>query len=177
MDPVIDITMRAALALLFAGAVQHKLRDPRHFTATLAEYRLLPARLAPAAAVCVILAELGILLALVLRPAWGAAAGAALLGLYGAAIGVNLARGRRHIDCGCGGPAARREISGWLVARNGLAAGAALATALVPVASRGLVWLDACTVVAATTMLAASWSASDHLLALAPGLARMREAA
>ena len=177
MDPVIDLTLRAALALLFAGAVQHKLRDPRHFTATLAEYRLLPARLAPLAAACVILAELGIVLALALRPAWGAAAGAALLGLYGAAIAVNLARGRRHIDCGCGGPAARREISGWLVTRNGLAAAAALVVALVTEAARELVWLDTCTAVAATAMLAACWSAADHLLALAPGFARLREAA
>ena len=124
-----------------------------------------------------ILAELGIVLALVLWPAWGAAAGAALLGLYGTAIAVNLARGRRHIDCGCGGAAARREISAWLVARNGLAAAAALAVAGVPEAARGLVWLDACTVVAATAMLAACWSAADHLLALAPGFARRREAA
>jgi hypothetical protein len=177
MDPVIDLAVRAALGLLFASAALHKLRDPRRFTATLAEYRLLPARLAPGAAVGVMVAECGIVVALVVWPAWGAAAGAALLCLYGSAIGVNLARGRRHIDCGCGGPAARRDISGWLAARNALAAAVALAAALLPVATRELVWLDACTVVAGTAMLAACWSATDHLLALAPGLARLREAA
>jgi uncharacterized membrane protein YphA (DoxX/SURF4 family) len=176
MDPTIDLTIRAGLGLLFAVAAWHKLRDPRHFTATLAEYRLLPRRLAPAAAACVILAELGVVVALVSWPSTAAAAGAALLTLYGTAITVNLARGRRHIDCGCAGPAARREIGGWLVARNALVAGAALAAGLLPVAPRSLVWLDACTILAATAMLAACWAATDHLVALAPGLARLREA-
>ena len=39
-----------------------------------------------------------------------AAAAALLLALYAGAIGVNLARGRRDIDCGCGGPASRQPI-------------------------------------------------------------------
>ena len=175
-DPTIDLTIRASLGLLFAVAAWHKLRDPRYFTATLAEYRLLPPRFAPAAAACVILAELSVVGALASWPATGATGGAALLAVYGTAIAVNLARGRRHIDCGCAGPAARREIGGWLVARNALVAGVALAAGLVPVAPRSLVWLDACTIVAATAMLAACWAATDHLGALAPGLARLREA-
>ncbi len=89
-----------------------------------------------------------------------------MLLVYAAAVGVNLRRGRRHIDCGCAGPAARRPISGWLVARNVVLAAAALA-GLAPVAPRGLVWVDAFTVVAATTALAACWTAADQLLALA----------
>ena len=176
MDPTIDLTIRAALGLLLGVAAWHKLHDPRRFTATLGEYRLLPARFVPAAAGCVVLAEMGAVVALVLWPRCGAAAAATLLAVYGSAIAVNLARGRRHIDCGCGGPAARREIGAWMVGRNALVAVAALVAALVPVATRELVWLDACTVVAATAMLAACWTATDHLATLAPGLARLREA-
>ena len=176
MDPTIDLVIRVALGLLFVVASWHKLRDPRRFAATLGEYRLLPARFAPAAAACVVLAELGAVVALLLWPRGGAAAAAALLAVYASAIAVNLARGRRHIDCGCAGPAARREISAWMVARNAVVAVAALAAAVLPMEARELVWLDACTIVAATALLAAGWSATDHLVTLAPGLARVREA-
>ena len=174
MDPVIDLTLRAALALLFAGAVRHKLLDPRHFTATLAEYRLLPARLAPLAAACVILAELGIVLALALRPAWGAAAGAALLGLRlampsisraaagtsTAAVAVRPRAGdQRLAGRACSSPRAARS---WRSCRR---QGGCLV---------GRVYRRR-----ATTMLAACWSAADHLLALAlgsPACGRRRDA-
>jgi len=176
MDPVFDLIIRAALGLLFVVAAWHKLRDPRRFAATLGEYHLVPARFAPAAAACVVLAELGTVVALVRWPRGGATAAAALLAVYGSAIAVNLARGRRHIDCGCGGPAANREIGAWMVARNAVVAIAALAAAVLPMAAREMIWLDACTIVAATAMLAACWTATDHLVAQAPGLARLREA-
>src|SRR5262249_62189213 len=105
MVPVFDLIIRAALGLLFVVAAWHKLRDPRRFAATLGEYHLVPARFAPAAAACVVLAELGTVVALVRWPRGGATAAAALLAVYGAAIAVHLARGPRHIDCGCGGAA------------------------------------------------------------------------
>src|SRR5262245_17144264 len=177
MDPVLDLTLRTALGLLFAVAAFHQPQDRQHFAATVAEYRLLPATFADAGAGVVILAELGVVAALALRPSPGIAAGAALLAVYGVAVAINLARGRRHIDCGCSGPAARRPIGGWLVARNVLVAAVALAAASIPVEARPFVWLDACTVVAATATLAACWAATDHLVALAPGMARLREAA
>ena len=41
-----------------------------------------------------------------------------LLSLYTAAIVLNLARGRRDIDCGCGGPGSRQTLHEWLVWRN-----------------------------------------------------------
>lgn len=166
MDPVLDLVLRAALALLFATAAWHKLRAPRAFAATLAEYRLLPAPLAPVAAALVVAAELSIVSGLIVAHRIGLAAAAALLLVYAAAVGVNLRRGRRHIDCGCAGPTARRPISGWLVTRNVVLAAAALA-GLAPATPRGLVWVDAFTVVAATTALAACWTAADRLLALA----------
>src|SRR5262245_36242637 len=105
MDPVIDATVRADLALLFVVAAAHKLRDPARFRATVADYRLLPDPLVPLGAACLIVAEPVVVAALASSRWWGLAGAAALLALYAAAIAINLARGRRHLDCGCAGPA------------------------------------------------------------------------
>lgn len=173
MDPAADVTVRAALALLFLVAAAHKLGDAGRFAATLVEYRLLPARSVPLVARLVPAAEVAVAVALGGRRAAGLLAAAGMLLLYAGAIGINLARGRRHIDCGCAGPATRRPISGWLVARNLALAAAALA-GLAPVAARQLVWVDALTVAGGTAVLAALWAALDRLLADAPALARVR---
>ena len=175
MDPVIDVTVRAALALLFLAAAGHKVRDLGRFRSTLAEYRLLPAALVPAGTVLVVGTEAAIAVALVVPVlrVTALAAAAALLGLYGAAIAVNLARGRRDLDCGCTGPTVRRPISGWLVARNAALAAVALA-AVTPVHGRTLVWIDGLTIAGATAVLAALHASLDRLLAHAPAMARLR---
>jgi len=175
IDPAVDAALRAAFALLFLVAANHKLRDPGRFRTTLAEYRLLPGPVVPLAAMLVIGVEVVVAIALLApaRRAPGPVAAAAVLAVYGAAIAVNLARGRRHIDCGCVGPAVRRPISGWLVARNAALAAAALA-AVAPVRPRPLVWVDALTVMGATATLAALYASVDRLLAHAPALARLR---
>src|SRR2546425_7648864 len=100
MDPVIDVTLRTALALLFFVAAGHKLRDLDRFRATLAEYRLLPAGLVPLAVALVVAVEVAAAGALLVpgARAAGLVSAAALLVLYGAAIAINLARGRRDID-------------------------------------------------------------------------------
>jgi len=173
MDPVVDLTLRAALALLLLVAAAHKLRDLPAFRATLADYRLLPDAIVPAAAGLVVGVELAIGTALLALPRPGLAAVAVLLAGYALAIAINLARGRHHIDCGCAGPAARQPISGRLVARNLLLATTALA-GLAPVQARPLVWVDALTVVGTTGVLAALYATLDRMLADAPALARVR---
>ena len=175
IDPAVDAALRAAFALLFLVAASHKLRDPGRFRTTLAEYRLLPGPVVPLAAMLVIGVEVVVAIALLApaRRAPGPGAAAAVLAVYGAAIAVNLARGRRHIDCGCAGPAVRRPISGWLVARNAALAAAAL-TSVAPVRPRPLVWVDVLTVLGATGTLAALYASADRLLAHAPALARLR---
>ena len=176
MDPVVDVTVRASLALLFLSATVHKLRDVARFRATVADYRLLPGPLVSLGALLLVVAEGADVCALAVARWWGLAGAATLLALYAGAITVNLARGRRHLDCGCTGPALRRPISGWLVARNLVLVAVALA-ALGPVQIRAMVWIDPLTVVAATAAFAACWRASDHLLAAGPALARLQEAA
>jgi hypothetical protein len=175
IDPATDAALRASLAVLFTAAASHKVREPRRFRATVAEYRLLPGPLVTPAALALVGGEIGVATALVL-PAWrtvGLLGAAALLALYGGAIAVNLARGRRDLDCGCAGPAVRRPISGWLVARNALLAAIALA-GLVPPASRPLVWVDALTILGSTAALAALYGAVDRMLVHLPAMARVR---
>ena len=176
MDPVIDATLRAALALLFLAAAAAQAARPG---ALPGDRRGLPPPATPArgaGAAILVLSEAATAVALAVARAWGLAGAAALLALYAAAIAVNLARGRRHLDCGCTGPALRRPISGWLVLRNLVLVAIALAD-LAPLSMRPLVWIDHLTVVAATAAFAACWMATDRLLATAPGLARLREAA
>jgi hypothetical protein len=177
VDPVIQATLRLGLAALFASAARHKWRDLAAFRAALARYALLPERAVGPAALGLAACEVALALAL-LAPAGARAAGAAaaaLLALYSAAIAVNLARGRRDIDCGCAGPGHRRALGGGLIARNALLAlGAALCA--LPVAPRPLVWLDAWTLVAASAALGLLYAALDAALANAPRLRALRGA-
>jgi hypothetical protein len=175
VDPAIRLILRAGLGLLLATAAVHKLRDLESFRKALSAYRLLPAALVPAASVAVPLLEAAaaLLLACPGPSATGGMLAAALMALYGAAMAANLMRGRRDLDCGCAGPAARRGIGWDLVIRNAVLAGAGLAM-LLPVEPRPLVWMDAVTVGAATAVLAACHAAAARMLALRPALARLR---
>ena len=176
MDPAVDIALRSGLALLLLVAAGHKLSDRAHFRATLAEYRLLPEWSVSVAAVGVVSVEVAIAVTLVVFRAAGALAAATLLGVYAAAIGVNLTRGRRHIDCGCAGPTERRPLSGWLVARNGALVVTALA-GLVPLGTRPFVWVDGITISGSFALLATVYATVDGLIANAPGFTRLRGAA
>ncbi len=175
MDPAGDLIVRAALALVFASAAVHKLGDVGRFRATVADYRLVPERLVAVSATAVVSAEI-LVAALLALPWWraaGAIVAATVLVGYGGAIAINLVRGRRHIDCGCTGPAGRQPIGTGLVIRNGVLAAAAL-TGLLPLTARPLVWVDALTVVGATGVLAAVWVAAHQLLAQEPAVTRLR---
>ena len=178
MDPAIELTVRAALALLFGVAAAHKLRDLAAFRAIFRDYRLVPEALAGTVATGVPLVEVAVALLLVApgASALGKIGGAGLLAVYATAVGVNLGRGRRHIDCGCTGPQGRRPINAGIVVRNVVVAAAAVAT-LVPLRPRPLVWIDALTVSGAVLALAALYLATDRLMASGPALRRLREAA
>jgi hypothetical protein len=171
IDPALDVALRAALSLLLLGAAIHKLRDLRTFRATLAEYRLLPTSVVPVGAKGIAAVELALAVGLHVAPREALAGTVALLVVYAGAIAVNLARGRRDLDCGCGGP--RRAISGKLVARNVALATLALA-GLLPPSARPITWLDAITVAAVTAFAAATYATVDRMIADAPALARVR---
>jgi hypothetical protein len=167
-DPVPVLLARAALALLFASAAWHKLRDAHGFRLVLAAYRVLPDALVTAAGRTITALEAGVALAWIVA-AGGVLAAAGAIGLlatYSSAIAVNLLRGRRTIDCGCGVGGAPQPIGAWLLARNaGLAALALFA--IRPVGARALVWADALTLAGALAVLACAWLAVHGLAAAA----------
>jgi len=166
IDPIVAWVLRASLALLFALAAWHKLRDVTGFRETLREYRVLPDVFVSSAAGTVIATEVLTSLALCISGAasMGAAMAALLLGSYSAAIAVNLIRGRRSIDCGCLGPAADQSISPALLGRNAILVAGALA-AMLPAGHRSLHWVDSLTFVAGLATLSLLFIAANQLLA------------
>lgn len=164
VDPVMALIARAALVVLFAAAAWHKWRNLAGFEAALANYQVLPGAIVPAAARGVVVLEIALVMALILArfDPYGGGAAALLLGLYSAAIALNLRRGRRDIDCGCLGPGRRQPLSGWLLARNGLLVLAALVL-VAPVGSRPLHDVDAVSAAGALTTLVLLWHAAHRL--------------
>jgi hypothetical protein len=172
MDPAITLTLRFCLALLFAAAATHKIRDALAFRDTLSRYELVPAALVGLVGAALMGADLLVAVAVVFAT-WASGLAAAILALYTVAIAINVWRGRTDLSCGCMGPAASAPLSAWLVARNLVLVAVALAAA-APQSARPLVWFDVITVIGATGALVACWLASERLLALAPSLKRLK---
>ena len=168
-DPVIVFGARLAIALLFASSLLHKLRYFTEFRQHVADYQLLPARLAFAAALLLLCAEAATLLALIVpgMAGEGALLAAGLLALYALAMAINLARGRRHIDCGCAGPQLAQPISEWLLLRNALLIGLALVGAQTPGLRSPGAW-DVGLTVCFVPSLWLLYTAANGLLANAP---------
>ncbi|NNE18039.1 MAG: methylamine utilization protein MauE [Myxococcales bacterium] len=174
IDPVIELTLRAILSLLFATAAWHKLSDRARFAASLEAYALLPAGLVSPISLLLPALECALAIGLVYAPSRepAAIASMALLTLYTGAIAANLWRGRRDIDCGCVASSARIPLSPWLVVRNlGLIGAAALL--LAPMRIRALLWVDQLTVVTAVLVLCLLWGASQRLAQTGPALQRL----
>jgi hypothetical protein len=177
IDPAIGALLAGALALLFVSAGLQKLRAPAHFAAAFRAYRVLPESVSYLGWLVPLL-ELTVGVALLVRSsrAGAAAAGAALLVTYATAIGINLLRGRRDLDCGCGGPSERRPIGSWMVWRNLLLAGV-LAAMLLPGTARPLGPADALTIGAGTVVAALLYMSLERLFEkVAPRAALMRSA-
>jgi len=166
IDPVVSAISRIGLAALFGWAALHKARDVHAFADTVRDYRLLPRRWAPAATTGLIATETAIAATLLIPSAAVAAGTAAALLLcgYSAAIGWNLARGRRHIDCGCLGPGRRQPLSGWLLVRNALLIAVSLIAAL-PIGTRAVGWIDAVSIAGGLAAVALLFASADQLAA------------
>jgi hypothetical protein len=165
---------RWLLAAVFAVALAHKLRSLPAFAGIVRDYELLPPAMVPPAVGLIVVLEALVVAALAggIGVPWAAMLAAALLAFYGAAMAINLARGRRDIDCGCFGPAGtagRHTLSGWLLVRNSVLMLLA-ALLILPVAGRELAWLDLATVVMATAAGFAALAGADQLVANAPRL-------
>ena len=167
VDSGIALLVALAGALLFASAAAHKIRGFGAFEATLAEYRLLPAGLVRPMVMLVVVIECAVTVGLLVAEtrAASAIAGAALLAAYATAIGINLGRGRRDLDCGC--TFQHRPIGGWMIARNLVLSGLLLIAAF-PVSHRPLGVPDVVTIVATLLVAALLYLSADLLLGRAP---------
>ena len=165
IDPAVAYLLIASTALLFLVAAVHKLRDLQRFREVFAAYRLLPLaggrRLAPAVPALELAVAVGLLFEnLRMMALW---TGVAPLLAYATGIEVNLLRGRRDLDCGCGGPDQRRPIAAWMVWRN-IGIAIFLAAASLPWSDRHLVLTDGVTVGFGTACCALVYLCLDRLL-------------
>jgi hypothetical protein len=156
-------TAAAFIALVFVRAAWHKLNDFAAFTGFVADYELLPPPLVRPASAALTATEMAVPVAMLVpggQPV-GAVLAAGLLGLYAAAMGVNILRGRTRIECGCGG--APSLLSPLLLVRNAVLAG----IAAVPLAVGGgpLSFGDAAAAVLLGFLLWAFFLLSEQVLA------------
>jgi hypothetical protein len=175
LDTTIVAIACATTASIFFGSAALKFSQPREFRGSIESYRLVPEPMAVvlgwiiptlelAGAVGLVVAAMRVDAALLLL---------SLVAAFTAAIALNLARGRRDLDCGCFGPLMRQPLSGWLIARNGLLALLVLA-AVAPTDARQLAALDHLTIAAAAAALVILYGAANYLLATAPKIATLR---
>lgn len=170
LDPLIIKAFSIGFGVLFLAAGLHKIVALHEFRATLSDYQLLPESLLPMITRVVPVVEVllgGSWFASYYQQQLTALATAALLCSYAFAIGINLYRGRIHIDCGCsfGGKSTRTQlISGGLVVRNLVLASIALLT-LLPATSRTLKIGDYILLLAIVIAGALVFAATNQLIA------------
>jgi len=165
LDPAIGYVIVLGIAVLFALAGVHKLRSLAQFTEILAAYRVLPDAWGRRLAWLVPCVELAIAIALLWESSrhWATIAAMALLIAYASSLGLNLALGRRELDCGCGTAGNRRSIAAWMVWRNLLLV-LALGIAGLPWVARPLNGFDLLTVTGGLAAVVALYAAIDLLL-------------
>ena len=170
MEPGLLIAASSAIALswLMAVAGAARLRHLKDHARALDAYALLPEGAGRWLVPVLGVAECAAALAIWPRGTRVAAAVLmlALLVLYSGAIAINLLRGRRDIECGCGGAATHVPLSGWLLARNGALLAAAFAVHEAPqaLALAGASWPSALAALAVATVLVLLYNGANFLL-------------
>ena len=136
------IAIRTLIALVFLSAAIGKMRNWPIFQGVVANYRLLPQVLVGPVTYALPPAEaaIGAILPTGLFAPWAEGAAALLLGAFAVAIGINLLRGRRHIDCGCFQGTLKQPLRWTLVSRNVLLALLLAAAGAAPPSGRPDGW-------------------------------------
>lgn len=183
MDPLIAKAVCTGFGGLLLLAARHKFVTLQQFRAVLADYRVLPVPLVTPVAWTVPAIELLIGSSWLLACAGylpvmvAALATTLLLALYTLAMAINLLRGRRHISCGCGLASSATDgqlLSWWLIARNGVLMGVALAAGL-PLSARALNIADYATLAALLLSAALLYIAAAQLLRNRAAIAAWRQ--
>ena len=128
-----SVAGRVCVGLVFLLAAAQKASHWRILSGVIANYRLLPRKMAAPAAALLPPSEMVIAILLLsgLVMPWAALASIALLAVFAAAMAVNLLRGRGAIDCGCGQSFLAQTLSWTLVVRNGVLAALLLPSLVV----------------------------------------------
>lgn len=117
---VILSTLILLFSYLFFTAGLSKFRHLSYSAEAITAYQITPESWS--AALAKGLAALEILIALVLlvpvARQFAIPVAALVIFVYALAMGINLLRGRKRLDCGCNGPDAKQSVSWWLFARN-----------------------------------------------------------
>lgn len=173
-DPIYVIAAAVSVAVILASAASHKWRAPGRFVRQLEDYQLLPQALLKPFSRLLPLVEGGVAFALLVpvSRSLAALAAAALIALYAAAIGINLWRGRRDIDCGCAGPDQAQPLRPVLLARNAVLVALALLASVHPQV-RELGLFDGFVTLAASAVALLLYAAADGLLANGPRLLKL----
>jgi Methylamine utilisation protein MauE len=115
---IAGVAASVAIGLIFLVAGIDKLRHRAVLPGVIANYRLVPAALVTPVAWLLPVVEIIVAAGLLVGSRAAAIGAIVLLLVFAAAMAINIQRGRRHIDCGCG-QAALRQTLGWgLVGRN-----------------------------------------------------------
>jgi hypothetical protein len=164
LDPAFGYLIVTGIALLLASAAIQKFSGLARFADIVVAYRVLPGAIAGPAAWLVPCLEAAIAAALLWTPTRSAAAMAAMMLLigYASGVGVNLLRGRRDLDCGCGAARDRRPIAAWMVWRNLLLA-VTLLIAVPRWSQRALDFSDLLTIVGGLAVAITLYAAADRL--------------
>jgi hypothetical protein len=169
IDPAIGGLCALSLALIFGASGFIKLRDIETFEGSLANYQLAPTSMEKLLAYLLPMLECTAAVGLLLASTRAEAASMvlALLVVFTGAIGINLARGRTDIDCGCFGPALRQELSGWLLLRNVFLM--ILATMVIlPTSGRAIESIDLVTIVLGALTLVILYASANIAIGNAP---------
>ncbi|MFC1688890.1 MauE/DoxX family redox-associated membrane protein [Pseudomonadota bacterium] len=180
IDPLIVKTISVALGVLLIGAAWHKLSAVKVFAAVLEDYRLLPAFAIPVIARLLPVLEIGLGVAWISGFALSVVAPvtAALLGVFTAAIAVNILRGRVHISCGCGlgGAATENQPLSWVLVLRNLFLIAVSLLPLVTVSDRSFGMIDWLTLSLALLVSGLLYLGASQLLQNQAGIRSWRKA-
>jgi len=113
-------TMVMLFSFLFISSAYSKLSNKNYFIKSIKEYQILPVFMVKPAAILIVVVEMlsGLMVLIPKTHGIGLFFMMLLLVSYSSAIGINLLRGRKYLDCGCNGPDNRTPISVSLLLRN-----------------------------------------------------------
>ncbi|MDD2058465.1 DoxX family protein [Pseudomonas sp. GD03860] len=174
LDPILVFASSLAMTVILANAATHKFRSPRWFVAQVADYGLLSESMVKPFARLLPLFEMAVALGLLVPQTRLIAAllAALLMAIYATAIGVNLWRGRRDIDCGCAGPGQMQPLRPVLLLRSALLIALSLLAAAEPQA-RSIGHFDSVVIISSAAVTLLLYVAADGLMANAPRLLKL----